>query len=34
MKSNQFELKIDGNLENLSVIADFIAMAMSQLGIE
>ena len=34
MKSNQFELKIDSELENLSVIADFIATTMKQLGIE
>lgn len=34
MKSTQFELEIDGSLEKLSVIADFIGTAMRQLGIE
>jgi anti-sigma regulatory factor (Ser/Thr protein kinase) len=34
MKGAQFELEIDGKLENLSVIADFIAMAMRQIGTE
>jgi anti-sigma regulatory factor (Ser/Thr protein kinase) len=34
MKGAQFELKIDGKLENLSVIADFIAIAMRQIGAE
>jgi serine/threonine-protein kinase RsbW len=34
MKRGQFELKIDSKLENLSVIADFIATVMLQLGIE
>jgi anti-sigma regulatory factor (Ser/Thr protein kinase) len=34
MKGAQFELEIDGKPENLSVIADFIALAMRQLGIE
>jgi len=34
MKSTQYELEIDGNLENLSAIADFIGTAMRQLGIE
>jgi len=34
MKSAQLELEIDGTLENLSVIADFIATAMRQLGID
>ncbi len=34
MKSNQFKLKIDSKLENLSVIADFIATTMKQLSIE
>lgn len=34
MKGTQFELEIAGKLENLSVIAEFIATAMRQLGIE
>ena len=34
MKIKQFKLKIDSKLENLSVIADFIATTMKQLGIE
>ena len=34
MKRTQFELEIDGKLENIPVIADFIATAMRQLGIE
>ncbi len=34
MKSTQFELKIDAKVENLSVIADFIATTMRQLGVE
>ena len=34
MKGAQFELEIDGKLENLSVIADFIATAMRQIGAE
>jgi anti-sigma regulatory factor (Ser/Thr protein kinase) len=34
MKGAQFELEIDGKPENLSVIADFIALAMRQLGID
>lgn len=32
MKGAQFELEIDGKLENLSVIADFIATTMRQIG--
>lgn len=32
--SRRFEIKIDSNLENLSVIADFVAKTMRQLGIE
>jgi len=32
--NNQLELNIDAKLENLSVIGDFIATAMRQLGIE
>jgi serine/threonine-protein kinase RsbW len=34
MKRNQFALKVDSKLENLSVIADFIGTVMMQLGIE
>ncbi|MBN2187698.1 MAG: ATP-binding protein [Dehalococcoidia bacterium] len=34
MKRGQFELKVDSKLENLSVIADFVATVMMQLGIE
>jgi len=34
MINNQFELQIDARLENLSVIADFVAESMRQLGIE
>lgn len=33
MKRNQFELTIDSRLENLSVIADFLATSMTQLDI-
>ena len=33
MKSKHFELKIDAKLENLSVVADFIASTMRKLGI-
>jgi len=33
MKGAQFELEIDGKLENLSAIADFIATTMRQIGI-
>jgi len=33
VKNRQFELKIDAKLENLSVIADFIAKTMRQLDI-
>ena len=34
MKDNQLELQIEAKPENLSVIADFIATAMRQLGTE
>lgn len=34
MKDNQLELEIEAKPENLSVIADFIATAMRQLGTE
>jgi len=34
MKDNQFELAVDAKLENLSVIADFIATTMTKLGAE
>jgi anti-sigma regulatory factor (Ser/Thr protein kinase) len=34
MKGAQLELEIDGKLENLSVIADFIATVMRQIGTE
>ena len=34
MKSNKFELQVDSRLENLEVIADFVATSMKQLGIE
>jgi anti-sigma regulatory factor (Ser/Thr protein kinase) len=34
MKTTRFELEIDAKLENLSVISDFTATAMRQLGIE
>ena len=33
MKRNQFELTIDSRLENLSVIAEFLATSMTQLDI-
>lgn len=32
MKENQFELKVDSRLENLSIISDFVTKAMRQLG--
>lgn len=34
MKDNQLELQIEAKPENLSVVADFIATAMRQLGTE
>jgi anti-sigma regulatory factor (Ser/Thr protein kinase) len=34
MKGAQFELEVSGKLENLSVIADFIATTMRQIGTE
>ena len=34
MKSNRFELEIEGKLENLSVISDFIAKAMKKFGVD
>ncbi len=32
IKNNRFELEIEGKLENLVVISDFIAEVMKQLG--
>lgn len=34
MRSNRFELEIEGKLENLSVVADFMSEAMKQLGVD
>ncbi len=34
MESNRFELEVEGRLENLSVISDFVADAAKQLGID
>jgi len=34
MKDNQLELEIEAKPENLTVVADFIATAMRQLGTE